>query len=100
MVELLDRVRQFWDRQPCNIRHSAKPVGSREYFDEVETRAGADPSVVELSERSLQLCRQRFEIYGLQAKFYLGNAEELISYVPVGPTSKRKPAAPSPMTQL
>ena len=31
-------VRRFWDARPCNIRHSTKPVGSREYFDEVEAR--------------------------------------------------------------
>ena len=31
-------VRRYWDARPCNIRHSPKPVGSREYFDEVETR--------------------------------------------------------------
>lgn len=31
-------VRAYWDRRPCNIRHSDKPVGSREYFDEVEKR--------------------------------------------------------------
>jgi 2-polyprenyl-3-methyl-5-hydroxy-6-metoxy-1,4-benzoquinol methylase len=34
----LDQVRSYWDRRPCNIRHSAKPVGTREYFDEVEAR--------------------------------------------------------------
>jgi 2-polyprenyl-3-methyl-5-hydroxy-6-metoxy-1,4-benzoquinol methylase len=31
-------VRRYWDDRPCNIRHSPKPVGSREYFDEVEAR--------------------------------------------------------------
>ncbi len=31
-------VRRYWDARPCNIRHSRKPVGSREYFDEVESR--------------------------------------------------------------
>lgn len=31
-------VRSFWDRRPCNIRHSAAPIGTRRYFDEVETR--------------------------------------------------------------
>lgn len=31
-------VRQYWDRRPCNIRHSPKPVGTREYFGEVEKR--------------------------------------------------------------
>lgn len=34
----IDKVRDFWDEQPCNIRHSPSPVGSREYFDEVEVR--------------------------------------------------------------
>lgn len=34
----LDDVRDYWDRRPCNIRHSTKPVGSRDYFDEVEAR--------------------------------------------------------------
>ncbi len=32
------RVESFWDQRPCNIRHSPKEVGSREYFDEVEAR--------------------------------------------------------------
>ncbi|MFZ1993015.1 MAG: class I SAM-dependent methyltransferase [Solirubrobacteraceae bacterium] len=31
-------VRRYWDDRPCNVRHSTKPVGSREYFDEVEAR--------------------------------------------------------------
>ena len=31
-------VQQYWDARPCNIRHSTKPVGSKEYFDEVEAR--------------------------------------------------------------
>jgi ubiquinone/menaquinone biosynthesis C-methylase UbiE len=34
----IDAVREFWDGRPCNIRHSPKPVGTREYFDEVEAR--------------------------------------------------------------
>jgi 2-polyprenyl-3-methyl-5-hydroxy-6-metoxy-1,4-benzoquinol methylase len=34
----LQDVRDYWDRRPCNIRHSDKPVGSAEYFDEVEWR--------------------------------------------------------------
>ena len=31
-------VQRYWDARPCNIRHSPKPVGTREYFDEVEAR--------------------------------------------------------------
>src|SRR5260221_153766 len=34
----IERVREFWDRAPCNVRHSNKTVGTREYFDEVEQR--------------------------------------------------------------
>jgi len=31
-------VQQYWDARPCNVRHSPKPIGSPEYFDEVEAR--------------------------------------------------------------
>ena len=34
----IQTVQDYWDARPCNIRHSAKPVGTREYFDEVEKR--------------------------------------------------------------
>jgi len=34
----IDDVREFWNRRPCNIRHSLKPVGSKAYFDEVQAR--------------------------------------------------------------
>ena len=34
----VDQVRDYWNRRPCNVRHSPKTVGSAEYFDEVEAR--------------------------------------------------------------
>jgi 2-polyprenyl-3-methyl-5-hydroxy-6-metoxy-1,4-benzoquinol methylase len=34
----LEQVRDYWNARPCNIRHSPKPVGTKEYFDEVEAR--------------------------------------------------------------
>lgn len=44
-------VRAFWNRRPCNIRHSPKPVGSREYFDEVEKRKYfVEPHIPRLAE--------------------------------------------------
>ncbi len=34
----IERVQLFWDNRPCNIRHSLKAAGTREYFEEVEAR--------------------------------------------------------------
>jgi 2-polyprenyl-3-methyl-5-hydroxy-6-metoxy-1,4-benzoquinol methylase len=31
-------VKKYWNARPCNIRHSPKEVGTREYFDEIEAR--------------------------------------------------------------
>jgi 2-polyprenyl-3-methyl-5-hydroxy-6-metoxy-1,4-benzoquinol methylase len=34
----IENVRSYWDKRPCNIRHSTKPLGTKEYFNEVEAR--------------------------------------------------------------
>ncbi len=34
----IEAVREYWDARPCNIRHSPKPIGTKEYFEEVEAR--------------------------------------------------------------
>src|SRR5258706_9928498 len=34
----IEKVKGFWNRRPCNIRHSTKPVGTKEYFEEVQAR--------------------------------------------------------------
>lgn len=113
----IDEVRNFWDRRPCNVRHSKKTIGTKEYFDEVEQRKyfvephipafaefekwqgkrvleigcgigteainfarhGAILTVIELSQESLELTKKRFAIYGLNAQFILGNAENIDS---------------------
>ena len=116
-------VSAYWNARPCNIRHSPKPVGSKEYFDEVEARKyfveshipgfaeferwrgkkvleigcgigtdtmnfarhGAQVTAVDLTEKSLEVARQRARVFGLEnsIRFIQANAEELSSYVPV-----------------
>lgn len=34
----ITEVRDYWNRRPCNIRHSRAEIGTREYFDQVEAR--------------------------------------------------------------
>jgi 2-polyprenyl-3-methyl-5-hydroxy-6-metoxy-1,4-benzoquinol methylase len=34
----IERVREYWNNRPCNLRHSTAPIGTREYFDQVEAR--------------------------------------------------------------
>src|SRR2546426_3113023 len=34
----IDRVQDYWNSRPCNIRHSTAPIGTKEYFDQVEAR--------------------------------------------------------------
>ncbi len=111
----LKEVQDFWNARPCNLRHSNAPVGTKQYFDEVEERKyfvephipafadfpkwagkrvleigcgmgtdatnfarnGAIYTGVELSSESLNLARQRFEVFGLSGRFIEGNAEEI-----------------------
>lgn len=48
-------------------------------------RSGAVYTGVELSEASLELARQRFDVYGMTGDFYVADAEQLSQVVPVRP---------------
>lgn len=37
-MDTKETVRRYWDKKPCNVRHSQKDFCSKEYFDEVEKR--------------------------------------------------------------
>ena len=34
----ISRVRDYWNARPCNLRHSPAPVGTKDYFNQVEAR--------------------------------------------------------------
>jgi SAM-dependent methyltransferase len=34
----ISQVRDFWNSRPCNVRHSAKPIGTADYFADVRHR--------------------------------------------------------------
>lgn len=34
----IEKVQTYWNARPCNVRHSPSPVGTKQYFDEVEAR--------------------------------------------------------------
>ncbi len=116
----IEDVKSYWNNRPCNIRHSFKQIGTKEYFDEVEkkkffvephiitfsefqnwnnknvleigcgigtaainfARNGANYTGIELSEKSLNLTKKRFEVYFQKGQFYCGNAESLSSFLP------------------
>ncbi len=46
-------------------------------------RAGAQYTAIELSQKSLDIAQKRFEVFGLDGRFYLGNAEDLLSIIPI-----------------
>jgi len=102
-----DRIRRYWNNQPCNIRHSANPIGSEQFFRDVSARRyrvephihefagfhlwagkrvlevgcgigsdaeefakhGADYTGIDISDQSLTLCQNRFELLGLEGQF-------------------------------
>lgn len=111
----IDSVREFWDRQPCNIKHGRAEVGTLEYFQQVsQKRYRAEPHIrkfadfprwngkrvleigcgigtdaaefsrlgalytgVELSQESLNLAKERFQVEGLAGSFGQANAETI-----------------------
>jgi ubiquinone/menaquinone biosynthesis C-methylase UbiE len=38
MEKTIESVQRYWNARPCNIRHSNKEFGTKEYFDDVEWR--------------------------------------------------------------
>lgn len=53
MTATITEVKKFWDDRPCNIRHSGKDIGTKEYFDEVESKKFfVEPHILDFTEFS------------------------------------------------
>lgn len=49
-VSLEERIRRYWNTQPCNIKHGASDVGTPEFFREVsERRYRVEPHIAEFA---------------------------------------------------
>ena len=47
----IEEVKQYWDNRPCNIRHSNKSIGTKEYFKEVSLRKyKVEPHILEFAD--------------------------------------------------
>jgi nucleotide sugar dehydrogenase len=111
----INEVYNFWNDRPCNIRHSNKEIGTKEYFEEVSKRKyivephiidfanfkeyngkdvlevgcgigtaaqsfienGANYTGIDLSDRSIEIAKQRLDIFNLSGKLFQANIEEL-----------------------
>lgn len=62
-IDIYDSIQDYWNRQPCNIRHGSSPVGTREFFDEVTTkRYRAEPHGLDFAGFHLWRGRRVLEI--------------------------------------
>lgn len=111
----INEVYNFWNERPCNIRHSNKEIGTKEYFEEVSKRKyivephiidfanfkqydgkdvlevgcgigtaaqsfienGANYTGIDLSDRSIEIAKQRLSIFNLNGTLFQANIEEL-----------------------
>lgn len=109
----IEKVVEYWDKRPCNIYHSDKEIGSKEYFDEVEKkkyfvephilsfvnfpewnkkkvleigcgigtaaigfiRNGAKYTGIDISKKSVDIAKQRLEVYNVSGDILVCNAE-------------------------
>ena len=101
-------IKDYWNSQPCNVKHSTSTIGTREFFNEVTAKRykaephnldfpqfhswrgkrvleigcgigtdaqqfaqnGAHYVGIDLSDESLALSKQRFEVFGLEGEFH------------------------------
>ena len=116
-MQIKDKIIEYWNKQPCNIKHGSSPVGTAEFFREVSERRfrvephirefagfhlwqgkrvlevgcgigsdaeefakhGADYVGIDISDASLEVAKQRFQVLELDGEFHNLNAGNDIS---------------------
>lgn len=111
----IETVKDYWNNQPCNVKHSTSPINTDEYFNAVlHKRYFVEPHIMsfmqldkwqgknvleigcgigtdaymfatngaiytglELSDKALDITKNRFKLYDLPGNFYNLNAEDL-----------------------
>jgi SAM-dependent methyltransferase len=114
-MKSIEEVYKFWNDRPCNIKHSNKEIGTKEYFEEVTKRKyfvephilnfadfklynckkvlevgcgigtaaqsfienGAIYTGIDLSDYSIELAKQRLNVFELSGNLYQQNIEEM-----------------------
>ena len=114
-MEDINSVYKFWNDRPCNIKHSCKEIGTKEYFEEVTKRKyfvephiinfaefykyknkevlevgcgigtaaqsfienGAIYTGIDLTHNSVEIAKQRMEVFKLDGYIFQSNIEEL-----------------------
>jgi len=110
----IDDIKNYWNTQPCNVKHSSKDINTYQYFEEVSKKRyfvephipefagfnkykdkkvleigcgigtdaqefaknGAIYKGIDLSEKSINISKNRFQLFNLDGVFEIGNIEE------------------------
>lgn len=113
-INIEEKIKRYWNSQPCNIKHGQSEIGTPEFFREVSERryrvephiaefagfhlwagkrvleigcgigsdaeefakAGAEYVGIDLSEQSVILSRNRFNVLGLEGEFHVKDASK------------------------
>jgi ubiquinone/menaquinone biosynthesis C-methylase UbiE len=115
---IIETVKDYWNAQPCNVKHSTAAINTKEYFEDVKNKRyfvephiiefmelakwdnkkvleigcgigtdaymlakhGAIYTGVDLSDKSLEIAKKRFELFELNGSFLNINAENMEIY--------------------
>lgn len=110
----MDKIANYWNNQPCNIKHSSKDMNTCDYYNEVTKKRyfveshipgfagfdkysnkdvlevgcglgtdgqefakfGAIYKGIDLTPKSIEICKNRFRLFNLEGCFEVGNIEE------------------------